>query len=96
MSTTSTAAVAALGDLESGDAVLVKGSRVAALERVADALVAAAESAGLMAAHPDSPRRSPGSGGWPRYWCAPPTPHSGRASTPTTSRVGSSPASRWG
>lgn len=32
------AAVAALGDLTSGDAVLVKGSRVAALERVAQAL----------------------------------------------------------
>ncbi|MDL9947288.1 UDP-N-acetylmuramoyl-tripeptide--D-alanyl-D-alanine ligase [Gordonia sp. ABSL11-1] len=32
-------AVAALGDLASGDAVLVKGSRVAALERVAEALL---------------------------------------------------------
>ena len=31
-------AVAALGDLGAGDAVLVKGSRVAALERVAEAL----------------------------------------------------------
>ncbi|GAA2058410.1 UDP-N-acetylmuramoyl-tripeptide--D-alanyl-D-alanine ligase [Williamsia deligens] len=37
-------AVAAVADLEAGDAVLVKGSRVAALERVAAALMAAPAS----------------------------------------------------